>query len=49
LRTLVAVLIGVVAFASGVMLGFKLDSDETTATPSASGLPAVVQRTRAGF
>jgi hypothetical protein len=47
-RTLVVVLIGVVALAAGVMLGFKLDSDET-AGPVATGLPAAVEQTRAAL
>ena len=47
-RTLVVVLIGVVALASGVMLGFKLDSDESAA-PVATGLPAAVEQTRAAL
>jgi hypothetical protein len=47
-RTLVVALIGLVAFASGVMLGFKLDSDETAAAP-ATGLPAAVEETRAAL
>jgi hypothetical protein len=46
-RTLVVLLIGVVAFASGVMLGFKLDSDEAVAT--ATGVPAAVEETRAAL
>ncbi len=45
MRTLVVALIGVVAFASGVMLGFKLDEDESAV--STSELPAAVQETRA--
>jgi hypothetical protein len=47
-RTLVVALIGVVAFASGVMLGFKLDSEETAA-PAASELPTAVEETRAAL
>ena len=47
-RRLVVVLVGVVAIAAGVMLGFKLDSDETTA-PVATGLPAAVEQTRAAL
>ena len=46
MRTLVVALIGVVAFASGVMLGFKLDSDDTAAAPATTGLPAAVEGTR---
>jgi hypothetical protein len=44
-RALVVALIGVVAFASGVMLGFKLDSDEM-AVAAASGVPAAVEESR---
>lgn len=40
-------LIGVIALASGVMLGFKLDSDEAAAPPAASGVPTAVEQTRA--
>ena len=47
MRTLVVALIGVVAFASGVMLGFKLDSDEATAMER--GLPTEVEETRAAL
>ena len=49
MRTAIVLLIGVVAFASGIMLGFKLDSDEADTTPaaSASGLPAAVEQTHA--
>ena len=39
MRTLVVALIGAVAFASGVMLGFKLDSDDTAAAPATTGTP----------
>jgi hypothetical protein len=48
-RTLVVVLIAVVAFASGTMLGFKLDdSDADASVPTATGgLPAAVEETRA--
>jgi hypothetical protein len=48
-RTLVVVLIAVVAFASGTMLGFKLDDSEAEASvPTATGgLPAAVEETRA--
>ena len=50
MRTLVVALIGVVAFASGLMLGFKLDSDEAgIPNASAGGLPAEVEQTRAGL
>jgi len=45
-RTLVVVLVGVVALAAGVMLGFELDSDESAA-PVATGLPPAVEETRA--
>ena len=49
MRTIVVLLIGAVAFASGIMLGFKLDSDEAGTSPatSTSGLPAAVEHTRA--
>jgi hypothetical protein len=48
-RTLVVVLIAVVAFASGTMLGFMLDdSDADASVPTATGgLPAAVEETRA--
>ena len=48
MRTLVVAAIGIVAFASGVMLGFKLDSDDEAVTPQpvASGLPTAVEATR---
>jgi hypothetical protein len=48
-RALIVLLIGVVALAAGVLLGFKLDSDDdsTTTATSASGLPAAVEQTRA--
>jgi hypothetical protein len=52
LRTLVVALIGLVAFASGVMLGFKLDSGDdgtTTAETSPGGLPTAVEQTRASL
>jgi hypothetical protein len=45
-RTVVVVLIGAVAFASGVMLGFKLDADSET-TASGTALPVAVEETRA--
>ena len=48
MRTLVVALIGVVAFASGVMLGFELDADVETSSPAA-GLPAPVEATRAAL
>jgi hypothetical protein len=44
-RTLVVVLIGAVAFASGVMLGYKLDADSEPAA-SQTALPAAVEETR---
>ena len=49
MRTVIVLLIGVVAFASGIMLGFKLDSEEAGTPPaaSASGLPAAVEQTHA--
>ena len=49
MRTLVVVLIAVVAFASGTMLGFKLDdSDADASVPTTTGgLPAAVEQTRA--
>ena len=42
-------LIAVVALASGVMVGFKLDEDDsgTSATTASAGLPAAVEETRA--
>jgi len=48
MRTLVVTLIGIVAFASGVMLGFKLDSTEAADPPpiSAAVPPAAVEATR---
>ena len=48
MRTLVVAAIGIVAFASGVMLGFKLDSDDEAVTPQpvASGLPMAVEASR---
>jgi hypothetical protein len=47
-RALVVALIGVVAFASGVVLGFKLDSDESTSSQP-TALPAAVESTRAAL
>ena len=49
MRTLVVVLIAVVAFASGTMLGFKLDDSEADASMSTAtgGLPAAVEQPRA--
>lgn len=51
MRTLVVLAIGLVAFGSGVMLGFKLDSeaDGAATTESSSGLPAAVEATRAAL
>ena len=51
MRLLVVALIGVVAFASGVMLGFKLDSGdgESTSETSPGGVPAAVEETRAAL
>ena len=49
MRTLVVALIGVVAFASGLMLGFKLDTDSDADTATAQGLPAAVEETRAAL
>jgi hypothetical protein len=46
-RTLVVALIGVVAFASGTMLGFKLDSGDSGDVAAVAGLPAAVEATRA--
>ena len=48
MRTLVVALIGVVAFASGVMLGFKLDSEDVAA-PAAGALPVAVEESRAAI
>jgi hypothetical protein len=49
-RTLVVALIGLVAFGSGVMLGYKLDSDDASAGSSlAYGVPARVEETRAAL
>jgi len=43
-------LIGVVAFASGVMLGFKLDEDDApAAAATTSALPPAVEETRAAL
>jgi hypothetical protein len=44
-RILIVVLIGMVAFASGVMLGFKLDSSEDSPS-AAADLPTAVEETR---
>jgi hypothetical protein len=48
-RTVVVALIGVVAFDSGVMLGFKLDEDESETAPVSTGLPQAVEQTRAAL
>jgi hypothetical protein len=46
-RTLVVLVIALVAFASGTMLGFKLDEgDSGSASAPAGGLPAAVEETR---
>lgn len=45
MRTLVVALIGIVAFGSGAMLGFKLD-EEKSASSSPGGLPATVEEAR---
>jgi hypothetical protein len=47
-RILVVALIGVVAFGSGVMLGYKLD-DGVGESAAASALPAAVEETRAAL
>jgi hypothetical protein len=44
-RVLVVALIGVVAFASGAMLGYKLN-DDSESTAAATALPAAVEETR---
>jgi hypothetical protein len=49
LRIVVVALIGVVAFASGLMLGYKLDSDDDAASTAVVGLPAAVEETRAAL
>jgi hypothetical protein len=46
-RALVVALIGLVAFGGGVMLGYKLDSDDKTAATAETALPAAVEQTRA--
>lgn len=46
MRTLVVALIGIVAFGGGVMLGYKLDSDNKTTPTGETGLPAAVEQTR---
>jgi hypothetical protein len=48
-RILVVALIGIVAFGGGVMLGYKLDSDDKTAATVQTGLPAAVEQTRAAL
>jgi hypothetical protein len=48
-RTLVVVFIGIVAFGSGVMLGYKLDSDHKTTAVVETGLPAAVEETHAAL
>ena len=45
MRTLVVASIGLVAFASGVMLGLELDSDQSS-SPATAGLPAAVEEAR---
>ena len=49
MRILVVALIGIVAFGGGVMLGYKLDSDDKTAATVQTGLPAAVEQTRAAL
>jgi hypothetical protein len=47
-RTLIALLVGVVALGAGVLVGYKLDSGEDSASAApTSGLPAAVEETRA--
>jgi hypothetical protein len=48
-RALVVALIGIVAFGGGVLLGYKLDSDDKTAATVETGLPAAVEQTRAAL
>jgi hypothetical protein len=48
-RTLVVALIGLVAFGGGVMLGYRLDSDDKTTATVEPGLPAAVEQTRAAL
>ena len=48
-RTLIVFGIGAVAFAAGVMLGFKLDADASSAPAAPTGLPAAVEETRAAL
>ena len=49
MRTLVVALIGIVAFGGGVMLGYKLDSDDKTTSTVVTGLPAAVEETQAAL
>ena len=49
MRALLVVLVGLVAFASGIGLGYKLDSDDSQQSTSAPGIPAEVEATRAGL
>lgn len=49
MRALVVALIGLVAFGGGVMLGYKLDSEDTTTATVETGLPAAVEQTRAAL
>ena len=47
MRALVVALTDVIAFGGGVMLGYKLDSDDKATTATAvSGLPPAVEQTR---
>jgi hypothetical protein len=47
-RVVIALLIGVVALGAGVLLGYKLDSGEDSASSAPTGgLPAAVEETRA--
>jgi hypothetical protein len=48
-RTVVVLLIGVAALGAGVLLGFKLDSDGSSTSSSAQGIPAAVEKTRAAM
>jgi hypothetical protein len=48
-RAVVALLIGIVALGAGVMLGFKLDSEESPASTAPPGIPAEVEATRAAL
>ena len=49
MRALVVALIGLVAFGGGVMLGYKLDSDDKTTATAETGLPAAVEQTLAAL